>query len=551
MPEPEGFLPYLVLELAEREGFDRVPDGHPFRARLGPAFSDVLLSDRHLAGFVQADDLPLDQCRACVEVFEQLRLARQLPGGLHTILVTFVHRRRCPPERLEELIRLRPSRDDADWLLESRVLDLDAQRAASRAGWFGRARPALGVFADILRHWAQGSAPPVTADDVARAQDARLDQWRSFSEAVSGSRVWASYAVLALLVAVFVLTELAGGSLRGDVLLRFGSKHNVLVRAGDWWRLVSACFLHQGLVHIFCNGLGIFMVGRDLERCFGGLRWLALYLLSGLAGSVASFLFVPAPSVGASGAVYGLLGAGLAIALFKTRTVPKAVRRRLLVGFGGMIALNLLLASALPFIDHAAHLGGLAGGFLLGGVFSLRDEVTGRPTSRVRTAAFGAVIAVFAVALGFAAVSAVRLGLDPLAFSTVAFFDRNAQMRFEAPAFLEPDENGWRGPGLRLAFESEPMGWQAGFDLDAGVARERDRLVRRGATRIEEAGFVRTGETTWTALDYRLSRGERGRVLLAVIAERLAILAIETAESDFARRLPVLERAAATVRKEE
>jgi membrane associated rhomboid family serine protease len=132
------------------------------------------------------------------------------------------------------------------------------------------------------------------------------------------------------------------------------------VATGEWWRLVTGGFLHAGILHIGMNMLVLWLLGTQLERAIGPLRFACLYLTSLLAGSLGVLLIDPtAPTVGASGAVFGLMGAAF---IFQRSRGIDPWRS----GLGGLIILNLLLTFALPGISKGGHLGGLIGGAVAG-----------------------------------------------------------------------------------------------------------------------------------------------------------------------------------------
>ncbi len=174
--------------------------------------------------------------------------------------------------------------------------------------------------------------------------------------------------LVALNVGVYA-AELAGGSginansgwiFEKGVLIAsaIDSNGNIVgVAHGDWWRLLTAAFLHYGPIHLGMNMLALWWFGQPLEAALGRSRFLMLYAVSGLAGSAGALIAKPlAPTVGASGAIFGILGAALVLE-----------RQRTYV-FGGsaltMIVINLAFTFAVPNISIGGHLGGLAGGIL-------------------------------------------------------------------------------------------------------------------------------------------------------------------------------------------
>jgi rhomboid protease GluP len=138
-----------------------------------------------------------------------------------------------------------------------------------------------------------------------------------------------------------------------------------LVAQGEWWRLLSSMFLHSGAVHLGLNMLSLYFLASFIEVAFGRGRFLALYLLSGLSGGLAYLYFggFNVPAVGASGAIFGLLGGVLGYALRRgTFSWQNPLIRQLLI----LLALNLYIGFSVPNISNTAHLGGLAGGFAFG-----------------------------------------------------------------------------------------------------------------------------------------------------------------------------------------
>ena len=132
-----------------------------------------------------------------------------------------------------------------------------------------------------------------------------------------------------------------------------------------WTTLLTSMFLHGGIVHLLLNGFALYQLGAVFETWMGSTRLLITYFLTGIAGSVASVMFSQGPSVGASGAIFGLLGALIAF-LFRRREMLNAGAKSLLSQLVGWAAINVFFGFSVPGIDNAAHLGGCAAGLLLG-----------------------------------------------------------------------------------------------------------------------------------------------------------------------------------------
>jgi membrane associated rhomboid family serine protease len=175
-------------------------------------------------------------------------------------------------------------------------------------------------------------------------------------------------ALIGVNVAVFLLQLASGGTLGSPAGTVFEDGALFIARVtgfgeligladGEWWRLITSAFLHGGIIHLALNMLALWWFGAALEAALGRARFLLLYLVSGLAGSAGALLLSPeAVTVGASGAIFGILGAALVLE-----------RQQIYVlggGALGIIILNLAFTFFIPNISIGGHLGGLAGGAL-------------------------------------------------------------------------------------------------------------------------------------------------------------------------------------------
>lgn len=229
-------------------------------------------------------------------------------------------------------------------------------------------------------------------------------------------RAPATFGLLGFTLAVFVLQVLSSQALGFDLVIGLGAKERGAILAGQWWRLVTPLFVHAGLAHVFVNMYSLYVLGPVVERFFGSARTLAVYLASGVVGVAFSLALTPQPSVGASGAIFGLLGALTGFLALHRRLFGRgaAVQLRQLV----FIALLNLALGLAPGIDNWGHVGGLLAGLALAATLGPRyalDQsdplrprlVDRRPWQAVWPGAVLAVVA--ALALGVAA------ALQPLA----------------------------------------------------------------------------------------------------------------------------------------
>ncbi|PHI50074.1 rhomboid family intramembrane serine protease [Bacillus halotolerans] len=176
-----------------------------------------------------------------------------------------------------------------------------------------------------------------------------------------------TYLFIALQLVMFFLLEINGGSTNTETLVAFGAKENGLIAAGEWWRLLTPIVLHIGLAHLAFNTLALWSVGTAVERMYGSGRFLLIYLAAGITGSIASFVFSPYPSAGASGAIFGCLGALLYVAVSNRKMFLKTIGTNIIV----IILINLGFGFAVSNIDNSGHIGGLAGGFLAAAALGL------------------------------------------------------------------------------------------------------------------------------------------------------------------------------------
>lgn len=280
-----------------------------------------------------------------------------------------IHRHRYPPRFLvvlgEPLLRERLERISIDlaalgiWLhasdgissWENREPRWGEQRVANSLR-------AAAAQAFARRHWSDGEAD---------AQQRRIELDRMLTRAgardmeryrlLLARRPRATLALVGAICIVFGLQALWGGVDLPPLLTRMGSLVPERVFAGQWWRLFACTFLHGGVLHVVLNLVVLWVLGRSLEPIIGTWRFLFIYFASGLAGSAASSWFVTSQSVGASGAIWGLLGAHAALAFYPRPLLPSA-----LVGLARRTAATNLVLNLVnsfnPHVDAAAHVGG-------------------------------------------------------------------------------------------------------------------------------------------------------------------------------------------------
>jgi rhomboid protease GluP len=170
-----------------------------------------------------------------------------------------------------------------------------------------------------------------------------------------------------------------------DYLFAVGAKINAAIAAGEYYRFLTAMFLHGGWLHLGFNAYALYTLGPEAERIYGTPRFLSLYFIAGLAGSVASYALNASPAVGASGAIFGLIG-GLAAFYYVSRRLLGEVSRQQLGSLITVIMINLFIGFSTPVIDNTAHIGGLFGGAAIGWLLAPRFAIDERtyPPALVR-----------------------------------------------------------------------------------------------------------------------------------------------------------------------
>lgn len=194
---------------------------------------------------------------------------------------------------------------------------------------------------------------------------------------MSRQRAYATYTLIGVNLLVFALEESAGGSQNPDTLFQLGGMLPEAVAAGEWWRLVSANFLHFGSFHLLVNMVALYALGTWLEPFLGLGKFLVCYFVSGMGAMLVSALVALAADfsiavVGASGAVMGLLGSITAILLRSWQREKVAIAAQGLQFVLLIIALQVGSDLLNPQVSIVGHVSGLILGFLLGGILRRR-----------------------------------------------------------------------------------------------------------------------------------------------------------------------------------
>ena len=196
---------------------------------------------------------------------------------------------------------------------------------------------------------------------------------RVYEATFKPKKIIVTYAIMILCTIIFFLTYLLGeGSYDAYTLYNFGAVYSPAIKIGQVWRLLTGTFLHAGLIHLFTNMYSLYLIGTQLENFVGKKKFILIYLISAISGSLMSSIFSENISVGASGAIFGLLGSMLYFGYHYRLYLGSVLRAQIIP----IILLNLFLGFTLSGIDNAAHIGGLIGGYLA----TMAVGITGKST---------------------------------------------------------------------------------------------------------------------------------------------------------------------------
>ncbi|HEY9722628.1 MAG TPA: rhomboid family intramembrane serine protease [Oscillatoriaceae cyanobacterium] len=344
--------------------------GRPWRSPVPPALAGArgwylpTAAGPHLLFVVPADAWSAEDLDEARQQWRAWLSALRAAGSV--LLLAYDEVPPPPPEAQEEIWPV--------WMV-----DLGAQRVERPEP--PEETPFLAIADALLARYFHGVQYELP--DLLEQEQARLEGKQPYGVFLRRQKTPASWVILGLIAGMYALSELLGGSTDPGVLLRMGANFRPLVQSGEVWRLVTASFLHIGLLHLAVNGYSLFVVGPMLEKLYGSLKFTAIYVFAGLTGALASYFFNPGSiSAGASGALFGLLGAMLIIGLRHYDAVPDHEKRQLRTIALVTLLVNLALGFKIPGIDNFCHLGGLAGGTLLAAALGPDAALGGRRMRR-------------------------------------------------------------------------------------------------------------------------------------------------------------------------
>lgn len=182
---------------------------------------------------------------------------------------------------------------------------------------------------------------------------------------------------------------------KNSMLINNFALYGPYVRGGDYYRLISSAFLHVSLFHLLVNMYSLYIIGSQIENFFGKTKYIVIYLFSAIMGSLFSMLFTRGVSIGASGAIFGLLGAMLYFGYFYRIYLGNTITSQILP----VILINLLIGFSSSSIDNFAHIGGLVGGIIITMALGVKDKAD--KNSRLKGIIFTTVIFLFLIYMNF------------------------------------------------------------------------------------------------------------------------------------------------------
>ena len=187
---------------------------------------------------------------------------------------------------------------------------------------------------------------------------------KSYEKTFSPKKIIVTYVLIAINILVFLFTYL------NPTLLYYFAANRDLFVGGDYYRVFSAMFVHANLMHIFFNMYALYIIGSQIETFLGKFKFLVIYLFSGLVGCLMSMVFSTSFSVGASGAIFGLMGALVYFGYHYRLYLSTVIKSQIVP----LIVFNLALGFIIPGIDNLAHIGGLIGGYLSSMALGVSDK---------------------------------------------------------------------------------------------------------------------------------------------------------------------------------
>ncbi len=356
------FIRALIKELVAQNDFIPLRDAEGNLNLEGPF--NILTKDSYGAAaiveIVDGDVLADEEIAARLQKNSAILSGIQA-GAAYTFMEVFVFDSK-PEQEKQEIILSNQFRDVAvKKYLQCMSIDLSTGAVEH---YFKAPASDFGITKAVRNVTAKGVQEGIQASDINEHVIHKEKENQIEFKARTPLATYALIGINILVAALIYLYSLKSGKQYGDLLTVFGAKVNSNILAGEYWRFLTPVFLHAGIMHLLINCYSLYAIGVSVEKIFGRPRFLAVYFIAGVLGNLLSFMFSPNPGVGASGAIFGLLGALLYFGLERPALFRRFFGNSILI----TIVINLTYGFSASGIDNFAHIGGLIGGFLATGI---------------------------------------------------------------------------------------------------------------------------------------------------------------------------------------
>ncbi|MCX7923171.1 MAG: rhomboid family intramembrane serine protease [Clostridia bacterium] len=343
----------LAAQLITRKGYMPITDEN---GQI-PVFDNMTILQKSNAGaytlleLIDGDELTKDQINSKME--NSLSFLQSIDGNFSSINVeVFIFKNGIPLDKLEVIKALQRRNLLGKKYLVTFTIDLKNSKVNKHFKGPLFIDGLYKFFDNTIKDGQIMHSEPIEMDELLN----RIELQRKENEIpVQDHKPIAAYTFLAINILIWLYAKFVDES-----IIDLGLKVNPLIMEGEYWRLITPAFLHVDPIHLLMNSYSLFSVGPFVERILGTKKFLAIYLFAGLTGSIASFVFSQTPSLGASGAIFGLMGALIYIG----QKYGRAFGSSFITGIAITILLNLSYGFTHPRIDNFGHIGGLIGGYL-------------------------------------------------------------------------------------------------------------------------------------------------------------------------------------------
>lgn len=354
----QAFMDLLYTNLILKNDFMPVKD-HEGRI---PLRNDIRILEKHIFGTSQIVEIVDTDLLDERNLDEKLKFNRKILSdyaGKETVYYYEIFLFTTVPEinKIEMIKSAQYQSEYGQKYLKCFTIDLSQKQVLK---YFDRPHSSNGLEKTINATLLTNAERALTFEEMSRFI---MDKERQMTIRYKAKKPVFTYIFISINIAVWVLLNILAMT-KGWHLDQYGVKDNIKIMDGEYWRFVTPIFLHANLVHLVVNCYSLYAIGVLVERIFGHTKFLFIYMIAGIAGNIASFMLSIHQAVGASGAIFGLLGAMLYFGIENPGMFKRTFGMNIIV----TIAINLVYGFSTPGIDNFAHLGGLAGGLLAGGI---------------------------------------------------------------------------------------------------------------------------------------------------------------------------------------